>query len=164
MTVVMRTFATTTLNVLIDLGQSCKSICSTQANIICHKYLLSAWLSLYFRAFNNVWSNIGYVIMGVIFIIIVAIRWEISLYYVEILYGISNYRRAIHKKCTSENNDDDHNTTNQVHCSGVRRYCICILCIYANMCAFQLLPSGTQKECHNSTASTLQWVKTLYEA
>ena len=34
-------------------------------------------------------------------------------------------------------------------------------CLYANMCALQLLHPCTQKECHNSMASTLQWVYRL---
>ena len=47
---------------------------------------------------------------------------------VEILYELSNYRRAIHKKCTSKDKDD---STGQDH--WVRRDVDCA-CVYMQIC------------------------------
>ena len=41
-----------------------------------YRVVIILYNNYYHRAFNNVWSNIGYVILGVAFIVIVAIRYS----------------------------------------------------------------------------------------
>ena len=127
---------------------------------ICHKYLLSAWLSLYFRAFNNVWSNIGYVIMGVTFIIIVAIRlWSHMRNQPVLCWNFvwtigEQYIRSVPVRTMMII------VTPPIRfiAAGWRGAVYTYSYLYTSMCALQLLRSCTLKECHNFMASTLQWV------
>ena len=52
---------------------------------------LSCYMCVFYSAFNNVWSNIGYLIMGLTFLGVVAVRYALHVYIVISLIKKENY-------------------------------------------------------------------------
>lgn len=110
-----------------------------------------------YSAFNHNLSNVGYIILGVVFLINVGIRQVatsacLSMYIIHVFC-----RHLIHTRCSRCCNHSHGNDGNGYGDNDNKIYWVCdcyviILALWSMHCFFSRL------ECHSSMVSTMQWV------